>query len=334
MYVYIVHAPDSPNFKFGLSSRPNGNRLESYQTAYGAFDATVVACNNAQEIEQALKTRFESIRLPHYTGSLSELVPRGDDDCNLVEAVRIVYNTRTLSRHARYVEPVIGDEAEAARLREQYAADHMDAVGMDDGEEEHEEEEEDTVLKSLLEKANASPSSIRLADVAAHALKGTIEYCSNDQTWLGQHGELDDSAMHLAVVRAIVEAAEAHKCDTRRLLTATGKRKNVNDCIDLLKLMYWRRKLEVNDNPLAEWLEANLEVTRDPAHVALQSELLERIKAPGSGWAGAGRHKVRKLKELIKNWCSSKQIAYGASNYRDEAGWAYGVLAKGVKIIF
>jgi hypothetical protein len=77
----------------------------------------------------------------------------------------------------------------------------------------------------------------------------------------------------------------------------------------------WRRKLEVNDNPLAEWLESRVVVTGNPTDIVSQSELLELIRSPGTGWREASKHKARKIKEFLKNWCSSKRVYCDTSEY-------------------
>jgi hypothetical protein len=78
----------------------------------------------------------------------------------------------------------------------------------------------------------------------------------------------------------------------------------------------WRRKLEVNDNPLAEWLESRVVVTGNPTDIVSQSELLELIRSPGTGWREASKHKARKIKEFLKNWCSSKRLFWGEGEYK------------------
>jgi hypothetical protein len=75
----------------------------------------------------------------------------------------------------------------------------------------------------------------------------------------------------------------------------------------------WRRKLEVNDNPLAEWLEGRVEITGNQTDIVSQVDLLKEIRARDGGWRDASRHKARKIKEFLKNWCSSKRVYYDKS---------------------
>jgi phage/plasmid-associated DNA primase len=94
----------------------------------------------------------------------------------------------------------------------------------------------------------------------------------------------------------------------------------------------WRRKLEVNDNPLAEWLEGCVEVTGNPADIVSQAELLELIRAPGTGWRDASRHKARKIKEFLKNWCSSKRVYCDTSEYGMGADRVHRAHCKGIRL--
>jgi hypothetical protein len=70
-----------------------------------------------------------------------------------------------------------------------------------------------------------------------------------------------------------------------------------------------------NDNPLAEWLEARVEVTGNQGDIVSQAELLELIRARDGGWRDASNHKARKIKEFLKNWCSSKRVYWGDDKY-------------------
>ena len=127
MYAYLVYAPDSPTFKFGISRQPNAQRLISYRNTYGAFGSCVVPCDNPQEVEDALKERFRDVRLPHFSGAPSELVPRGPDDANLVEAFRIMCATMTLSRRVAYIVPDLGDAPAGERQRPRYEEQRSEA---------------------------------------------------------------------------------------------------------------------------------------------------------------------------------------------------------------
>ena len=92
----------------------------------------------------------------------------------------------------------------------------------------------------------------------------------------------------------------------------------------------WRRRLEVNDNPLAEWLESHVVVTGDPADIVSQAELLSIMRSPGPGWKDASRHKVSKVKQFLKNWCSSKRVSWGDGMYTRGSERLHGVHGKGV----
>jgi phage/plasmid-associated DNA primase len=94
----------------------------------------------------------------------------------------------------------------------------------------------------------------------------------------------------------------------------------------------WRRKLEVNDNPLAEWLEASVKVTGVATDIVSQAELLELIRAPGTGWRDASRHKARKIKEFLKNWCSSKKVYWGDGLFTSGAERIHQVHGKGIQL--
>ena len=94
----------------------------------------------------------------------------------------------------------------------------------------------------------------------------------------------------------------------------------------------WRRKLEVNDNPLAEWLEGNVDVTGDRGDIVTQAELMELVRSPGTGWREASRHKARKIKEFLKNWCSSKKVDWGDGLFNSGAERIHQVHGKGIRI--
>ena len=94
----------------------------------------------------------------------------------------------------------------------------------------------------------------------------------------------------------------------------------------------WRRKLEVNDNPLAEWLETRVVVIGNPADIVSQSELLELIRSPGTGWREASRHKARKIKKFLKDWCSSKRVYWGDDKYFKGGENLHQVHGKGILI--
>lgn len=254
MYVYIVHAPDSPTFKFGISSQTHGKRLEAYKTAYGSFDAHVVACNNALEVESALKTRFDKLILPHDSGSPSEIVPRGYDDINLIEALRLIYATRTLSRRATFLEPVLGNdliETDHSYNDINLLEENMDVDDIGINEQNQDEHElppyPDSDIAKHIRSILATPTPLRLAELASCLLGdvGTVYYSKRRSTWVKDDKDVSSEEMHLIVARELQAAADGYPDDTTKLTKAIGKRSVIINALHFLQPM-------LKEPPLAE----------------------------------------------------------------------------------
>lgn len=256
MYVYIVYAPNAATFKFGLSTRPNANRLSTYKTAFGSFNSMVFACNNAHEVEAALKAEFADSIVPHdETGRLSEVVPRGPDDANVLAALRTILSFATISRHGEYIEPVIGDEAEvtAEPENEGVAAD-VDAPRpgesecSDSPDDDSESSEEESELDGLIWRAETAPHGFNLAEVAAYLLRDDLSYSrvSHGQ-WQSEEDDahLDDDDVYLKVLRSVVEAATNYAGPRSKVAQAMSREKTVHEVVSLLQKMLKRKAVNL-----------------------------------------------------------------------------------------
>ena len=320
MYAYIVLDPTSDNFKFGISNRPDDSRFASYGTSFGKFDGFVIACNNTLEVELALKRALADHIVKHPSGRPSEVVLRGENDANVMLAVRTIMDVRTLSRTIDPVVPNIGDSPFDA-------SDDDESAGPDD------DDGGDARLRRLLAKANAEPLAFSVAQVAAHLLRGSYTFAGN-AGWRDEERGLRLNGLcqlNNAVVEAVMDAAHAQFGSHSALARAVQRRSVVSEAVGFMRDMLAdessRYHYEVN--PLRDWLSQHLVIDDVGASILTQTEILNRLKAT---WRGFQRYKVSDVKKFIAAYFKEMDVWFGeGSFYRENGQRTTTIHAKGVR---